>query len=124
MAIIRRVFGPFHPEEHLDRQDPELRWSFNGIRGDKTMAHWVLVFLPKKRKWTASNISIKDTLVGRSRIGLDKQGISPDVKEEAAHPDAWLDDRPVMEGTVTDILKKHLRPDDIARATALSITRR
>ena len=124
MAIIRRVFGPFHPEEHLDRQDPELRWYFNGIRGDKTMAHWVLVFLPKTRKWTASNIAINDGLVGRSRWTLVKLGIPTEVSAENAHPDAWLDDRPVMEGTITSILKQHLRPVDIARATALSITRR
>lgn len=126
MPIIRRVFGPFHPEQTNPGMpgSTDLRWHFNGIRGDKTMAHWVLIFDPRKRKWHTSNIPIKDNLVGRSRIALGRLGISSEVKNEDAHPDAWLDDSPVMEGTVTEILKSKLSPEDIAKATALAITRR
>ncbi|MCO5730108.1 hypothetical protein [Rhizobium sp. SSA_523] len=120
MPIIRRVFGPFHLVEK-NGAEPEIRWHFNGIRGDKTTAHWVLIFNARERRFKASNIKISDSLMGRSRKALASLAIPAEVTSEDAHPDAWLDERPVMEGTVTDILKAKLSPADIAKATALAI---
>ena len=125
MPIIRKVFGPFAPElVHPGQTFQELRWHFFGIRGDKTTAHWVLVFKPGTRTYSASNIPINDGLIGRSRKALYAEKINPIVKDETAHPDAWLDDSPVMEGRIADILKSKLSAADIAKATALAITRR
>lgn len=133
MPIIRRVFGPFNREYTGGSVSPydgtvwiahdEVRWYFNGIRDDKTTAHWVLVYDSKTRKFTASNIKINDNLIGRSRLALRKLGIPSEVKREDVHPDAWLDERPVLQGRITDILKSKLSPEDIALATALAITR-
>lgn len=125
MAIIRKVFGPFHPENiHPGTQAEELRWHFIGIKDDKTTAHWTLVFDPRKRTYRVNNNTSSGGLIGRSRKALIAQKIDPGVKGETAHPDAWLDDSPVMEGTITSILKSKLSPEDIARATALVIARR
>ena len=129
MPIIRRVFGPFHPEivqeEKLDGlrmiRYQAMRWYFNGIRGDKTTAHWSLTFDPNARIFSATNIRISDRMIGRSRTALISAGIKPEVTSEDAHPDAWLDDSPVMEGRISDILKSKLTSEDIAKATALAI---
>nr|CAD6606110.1 hypothetical protein RNT25_01787 [arsenite-oxidising bacterium NT-25] len=123
MPIIRKVFGPFHPEQTAPRSPSttDLRWYFNGIRGDKTTAHWVLVFDPRKRKWSASNIPIGELDGKRNRSGLAQLGIPREVKNEDVHPDAWLDDSPVMEGTISSILKSKLSPEDIAKAMALAL---
>lgn len=125
MPIIRRVFGPFHPEHiHPGTQAEELRWHFIGIKDDKTTAHWTLTFDPRKRKYRVVNNISSGGLIGRSRKALIVEKIDPVIKGETAHPDAWLDDSPVMEGTIATILKSKLSPEDIARATALVIARR
>lgn len=120
MAIIRKVFGPFARE--INAIGDEVRWYFNGIRGDRTMGHWSLTYYVKTREFKAANIPIGDLFGKRNRLaiaGLPNNGTGEDV-----HPDAWLDDTPVMEGRITDILRQHLPPADIATVTALSITRR
>lgn len=125
MAIVRRVFGPFHREiKDQGRVTEELHWHFFGIRGDRTTAHWTLVFDPRKRSYRATNNPINSSLIGRSLKALIAQGIDPVVKNESAHPDAFLDESPVMEGTITSILKSKLSPQDIAKATAMVIVKR
>lgn len=123
MPIIRRVFGPFHPEEQTGA-DPQLRWHFHGIRDDHRVAHWLLVYEVLARNYRASNIPINDTLIGRSRLALASQGISPDAIKHPIDPDMFLDGRPVFQGTITSILKSQLPASEIARATAASILRR
>lgn len=123
MPIIRRVFGPFAPER-VGGALPELRWYFFGIRGDRTTAHWVLVFECNARRFCARSIPIKDNLIGRSRRALSTAGISPEVQDETHHPDAWLDGSTVMEGTITEILKSKLPPAEIAKATAMAVLKR
>lgn len=122
MPIVRKVFGPFAPER-VGGALPELRWYFFGIRGDRSTAHWVLVFNPRTRKYSASSIPINDCLIGRSRKALWRENIDPTVKDETTHPDAWLDDTPVMEGKISQILKAKLPPAEIAKATAMAIQR-
>ena len=125
MAIIRKVFGPFHPETvHPGSKIEELRWHFIGIKVDKMTAHWTLVFDPRKRTYRVNNNANSGGLIGRSLKAVIKQKIDPIVKGETAHPDAWLDGSPVMEGTITNILKSKLPPEEIAKATALVIKRR
>lgn len=135
MPIIRRVFGPFSPEitrgkkwnestRVADDVNVDMRWYFIGIRADKTTGHWTLVYNIETRKFQALNNKISDSLIGRSRLGLVAQGIAPDVTTEDAHPDAWLDDEPVMQGTITQILKSKLSAEHIARAMALTIMRK
>lgn len=129
MPIIRRVFGPFHPEVHETYDQnvkriviDEARWYFHGIRGDKKMAHWVLVYDTGKRTFLARNIPL-DAMVGsRNRTiarHLPKGGV-----DETVNPDLWLDDSPVMEGSVTEMLKSKLPAAEIAKATALALARR
>lgn len=122
MAIIRKVFGPFARDISDNAWAAEIRWYFHGIRGDYTVAHWALVFDPKTRTFRATNIQIGQMVGRRNRAvakALPKDGIG-----EEAHPHAWLDDSPVKEGTVSEILKQYLSREDIALASALAITRR
>ncbi|EUB97276.1 hypothetical protein PMI07_000852 [Rhizobium sp. CF080] len=130
MPIIRKVFGPFAPEETrviLDGKPTtqELRWYFFGIRGDGEMSHWVLTYTPKTRKFLASNTG-KPSLDGRrNRMGLRSQGIEAEAGP-CIHPKMFIEGDATLtqEGNVTDILKSKLSAADIARATALAITRR
>lgn len=123
MAIVRRVFGPFgFHEENPGTSAHEMRWGFIGIRGDRTTAHWTLIFKPHDRKFA----------VGTSQLGLIRGGtahkvtrsLPADYPVENVHPDAFLDGRPVEEGAIRDILKKRLTRKDIAAVTAAMITRR
>lgn len=125
MAIIRKVFGPFHPEvAHAGSSIEEMHWHFFGIRGDRSMAHWTLVFDPRKRMYRVNNNSITNNLIGRSRKALHDEKVSSVLSDTLVHPNAWLDDSPVMSGTITSILKSKLSPEDIAQATALAIMRK
>lgn len=128
MPIIRKVYGPFGFEE-CNKAIPtahDLRWYFFGVCGDGEMSHWVLVYEVAKRKFRAANDGRDSPIVGRHHRGaLIDQGISPDY-QPSIHPRMFIegDDSLTQEGRVTDILKSKLSPEDIAKATAASITRR
>lgn len=124
MPIIRKVFGPFSGETFLDAGKHKARWYFIGIRDDYATAHWVLIFDPSTRQFRASSIPVGEGLGGRVmrkvEASLPKAG-----RDESANPKMWLNgDEPVMEGKVSDILKSKLKPEDIAKATALAIIKR
>lgn len=121
MAIIRRVWGPFAPEAQVIGQTTyQLHWSFFGIRDDMTMAHWTLVFETEKRKFRVNNnpLDVLRAIPYQRRLSL------PGLTTPIAHPNAFLDDRPVEQGRIVDILKSRLRPEDFARCTALAIARK
>lgn len=121
MVIIRRVFGPFgFEEEHPGTQAHELRWGFIGIRGDRTTAHWTLIFKVKERKFSVGTSQIGRDMAGRVARQVEKE-LPKGYLADPVHPDAYLDDRPLETGRVVDLLKKRLSPADFARCTAASI---
>jgi hypothetical protein len=125
MAIIRRVFGPFgFHEEHPGTQAHELRWGFIGIRGDRTTAHWNLIFKVDGRKFVVGASQPCSGWRNTATMTEVNKALPQDYPVETAHPDAFLDGRPVETGRIVDILKKRLTPADIARCTAAAIARR
>ncbi len=107
MVAIKALWGPFTTtprQSGLEYRLGELRWYFFGIRQDGRMGRWSLVYECSKRKFRAQALEV------RAQSG-------PIVR-----PNAWLDGSPhVWEGLLIDILKKHLTPEDIAMATAISL---
>lgn len=123
MAIIRKAYGPFKFETWKDHEGWKARWHFIGIRGDYTTAHWSLTFTAQNRKFLANNTRIGE--VGGPAMRAVERHLPKKGRAEEAHPKAWLsDDDPVMSGTVTDILRSKLKPEDIARVTAIAIVRK
>lgn len=123
MAIIRRLFGPFAPETaHPNTAAAEVRWSFFGITGDHTTEHWTLVFKAEDRKFYVVNSRIGkgDSLSGPVIRAVTKT-LPREYPTAPALPGAYLDDRPVLQGRITDMLKSRLTPEDFAKCTRLAM---
>lgn len=124
MAIVRKIFGPFKNEIEKKVGKPVMRWYFFGIRGDHTTAHWVLTFNPETRKFTANGLVVGQGLGGRTMRKVEQA--LPNYGTDPVHTGMFLkgDETPVMEGRVVDLLQARLKLEDIAKASALAITRR
>lgn len=124
MAIIRKIFGPFKNEIEKKSGKPIMRWYFFGIRGDHTTAHWVLTFNPETRKFTANGLVVGQGLGGHTMRKVEQA--LPNYGTNPIHTGMFLkgDETPVMEGRVVDLLQARLKPEEIAKATALLIVTR
>lgn len=129
MPGLRKVYGPFKIEAKeafplingVLRNDSTIDFHFFGIRDDHHMGIWVLRYTSRTRSFKAFNLPLGKDIGGRkmSALGIHVDRIEPDremfVKGEKL---------PVMTGTITDILRKHLKPEHIAMCIALTITGR
>ncbi|RBO90484.1 hypothetical protein DFR47_11345 [Pseudochrobactrum asaccharolyticum] len=123
MAIVRKIYGPFNYEVVKKGTTHTARWYFNGIRGDYTTAHWVLIFNPETREFSASGNVVGQGLGGRTMRSIE-QSLS-DYGVKCVHDKMFLrDNDPVLEGRVVDLLKARLSPEAIAKASALAIIRK
>lgn len=123
MAIVRKIYGPFNYEVVKKGATHTARWYFNGIRGDYTTAHWVLIFNPETREFSASGNVVGQGLGGRTMRSIE-QSLS-DYGVKCVHDKMFLrDNDPVLEGRVVDLLKARLSPEAIAKASALAIIRK
>lgn len=110
MAIIRKVFGP----TRMAADTGKLRWLFSGVKEDGTEGHWVLTYTAHNRRFYAGPVRTYDLKQkARALMGVGALKLNADEPDEGP-----------FQGKITDILKSKLRPEDIAKATAMAITRR
>jgi hypothetical protein len=83
------------------------------------------VWGPSARKFSASHTGKQSVEGRRNRAGLAAAGISPEAGD-CLHPTMFIDGDTTltMDDTITNVLKSKLSAAEIAKATALAITRR
>lgn len=119
MPIFRKVLGPFNREyKYQYGAEPEIRWYFIVIRDDHQTAHYTLIYNAAKKTFTATNSQIdiisrdeRHRAAARFYPGLDRIPV--------VHPEMFIGDkiRAISGPTVYDILKRHLRDEDVAIIT-------
>ncbi|SCM79879.1 conserved hypothetical protein [uncultured Pleomorphomonas sp.] len=117
MADFRKVLGPFG-REVVKVGDVRITWGFIGILADYETAHWTLTYQAEHRNFYVRR-SEQVSLRVRDESGL--------IHYRAAglpiHLDMFIksDNRIVASGTITNVLRSRLSPEDIALCARLSM---
>ncbi len=106
MARIKAVWGPRKTEEGRVR----ITWWFSGMKEDGELCEWKLVYFADTRRFTCRRVM---SMVAKQRAEkLERKDL---FQIPSASGDA------IEEGFVTDILKKRLKPEELARCARLSM---
>lgn len=105
MAKIKAVYGAYKTIEEASC----MRWLFSGVRTDGAFAAWSLTYCFITRKFSVRNIKREQAIKYAAAMGQKSLfGSAPD--------------EPVTyKGSVTSILRSQLKPEQIAKAVALSL---
>ncbi|SCM79882.1 conserved hypothetical protein [uncultured Pleomorphomonas sp.] len=107
MPRIKAVWGPRKTEEGRAR----ITWWFSGMKEDGELCEWKLVYFADTRRFTCRRVM---SMVAKERAGkLERKDL---FRIPSANGDA------IEEGFVTDILKKRLTPEHLAKCAKLSLT--
>lgn len=119
MPIFRKVLGPFNREYNNQYgAEPEIRWYFIVIRDNHQTAHYTLIYNAKKKTFTANNSQI-DHISTDHRHRVERKFYPGQSRIPVRHPEMFIGEKiQVISGpTVYDILKRHLRDEDVAIIT-------
>lgn len=122
MPIFRKVLGPFNREYNKQRwPEPEIRWHFIVITDHHSTAHYTLIYYVATSKFSAINNQI-DIITKDSRHRMEREFYPGLDRIPVRHPEMFVGDSQVSAGgTVSEILKRHLRDEDVAIITQCRI---
>ena len=114
---VRKIYGPFkmEPFENSARNKC-IRWHFNGIRDDDQIAHWALDYDRSTNRFNVTSFALRTGYIGQYRCDP--------VKTLPENRGMFLGGEipRIMTGKISDILRKHLRPEDHAAIARFRIT--
>lgn len=113
MADFRKVMGPFG-REIVKFGDVRITWGFIGILADYETAHWTLIYRAEDRAFSV--FRTQPTSIHIAGKGYHAAG--PPVNR-----DMFIkgDNRIIASGTITNVLRTRLRPEDLALCAQLSM---
>ncbi len=117
MADFRKVMGPFG-REIVTAGDIGIRWGFIGILANYETAHWTLIYRAEDRSFSVFRSQPQSMRV------VDKSGTThwksagPLVDKDMFIRGA---NAKVFSGTVTNVLRSRLPPEDIALCARISM---
>lgn len=122
MADFRKVLGPFG-REIVKSGDTRITWGFIGILADYETAHWTLTYSVEHRNfYVRRSEPMMIPTQHKMRMLLVAGGINPNP-QVPVHKDMFIkgDNRVIASGTITNVLRSRLSPEDAALCARLSM---
>lgn len=119
MTDFRKIMGPFGLEVTMTGP-AEIRWGFIGILADWETAHWMLTYKVAERKFFVVRSKPQELRVNMNgRPGYYSAG-------QPVDKDMFIkgNDKVIASGTITEVLRSRLRPEDIALCARLSMQKK